>query len=136
MTTTESLREIAAAIDRRYAICEPLFAAGQMDFAVRELYTEDACYLTGDLRLLIGRAEIAAYFESIKTHIAAVHVIPVRTFGDPETTGIVYQFCNTERRIAGSDEIARAHYVAAFRCVAGKWLMEMEVPSLGWIHPE
>ncbi|HVY81343.1 MAG TPA: nuclear transport factor 2 family protein [Steroidobacteraceae bacterium] len=128
MTT---IRDVERALERKYALCEELFKAGDMARAVRELYTENVCYLTGDLRLLRGRAELTAFFEAIHAQIGAVHVEPVLTYGDPDT--VVYQFCNTTRRMAGSDQIVRAHYVAAFRRVGDDWLMEMEVPALGAI---
>jgi hypothetical protein len=128
MTT---IRDVERVLERKYAVCEALFKAGQMERAVRELYAEHVCYLTGDLRLLRGRAELVAFFEAIHAQIGEVHVEPVMTYGDPDT--VVYQFCNTTRRMVGSDQIARAHYVAAFRRVADDWLMEMEVPALGSI---
>ena len=128
MTT---IRDVERALERKYAVCEELFKAGAMEQAVRELYTEDACYLTGNLQLLRGRAQIVAFFNAIHAQIGEVHVEPVLTYGDPE--GVVYQFCNTTRRMTGSDQIARAHYVAAFRRVGDDWLMEMEVPALGSI---
>lgn len=128
-----SIQAVEAALQRKYDRCEPLFKAGEMAQAVREFYTEDACYLTGDLRLLRGREELVAFFMAIKAQIAEVHVQPVLTYGDPNGSGIVYQFCNTTRRMAGSAETARAHYIAAFRRVGDDWLCEMEVPALGWI---
>lgn len=130
MTT---IHEVERVLERKYAACEELFKAGAMEQAVRALYTENVCYLTGDLKLLRGRAQLVAYFESIHAQIAEVHVEPVLTYGDPDT--VVYQFCNTTRRMAGGDQIARAHYVAAFRRVGDDWLMEMEVPALGAIAP-
>lgn len=129
MTT---IHEVERVLERKYAVCEELFKTGAMEQAVRELYAEDVRYLTGDLRLLSGRAQLVAFFEAIHAQIGAVHVEPVLTYGDPET--VVYQFCNTSRRMAGSDQIARAHYVAAFRRVGDDWLMEMEVPALGEIQ--
>lgn len=128
MTT---IHDVERAIERKYAVCEQLFKAGAMEDAVQQLYTEDVSYLTGDLRLLRGRAELVAFFNAIHAQIGEVHVEPVLTYGDPN--GVVYQFCNTTRRMTGSDQIARAHYVAAFRKVGDEWLMEMEVPALGWI---
>jgi hypothetical protein len=128
MTT---IHEVERALQRKYAVCEELFKAGAMEQAVRELYMEDACYLTGDLRLLRGRAQIVAFFQAIHAQIAEVHVEPVLTYGHPDT--VVYQFCNTTRRLAGTDQVARAHYVAAFRRVGDDWLMEMEAPALGAI---
>lgn len=128
MTT---IHEIERVLERKYALCEELFQAGDMQRAVRELYAENICYLTGDLRLLRGRAELVAFFEAIHGQIGAVHVEPVLTYGDPEA--VVYQFCNTTRRMVGSEQIVRAHYVAAFRRSGGDWLMEMEVPALGAI---
>lgn len=128
MTT---IREVERVLERKYAVCEELFKAGAMEQAVRELYAEDVSYLTGDLKLLRGRAQLVAFFEAIHAQVGEVHVEPVLTYGDPET--VVYQFCNTTRRMAGSDQIVRAHYVAAFRRVGADWLMEMEVPALGAI---
>lgn len=128
MTT---IREVEQVLERKYSVSEAMFKAGAMEQAVRELYTEDVCYLTGDLQLLRGRAQLIAYFEAIHAQIGEVHVEPVLTYGDPAT--VVYQFCNTTRRMAGSDQIAHAHYVAAFRRVGDDWLMEMEVPALGMI---
>jgi hypothetical protein len=128
MTT---IRDVERVLERKYALCEELFKKGEMARAVRELYTENVCYLTGDLRLLRGRTELVAFFEAIHGQIGAVHVEPVLTYGDPDT--VVYQFCNTTRRMTGSDQIVRAHYVAAFRRVGDDWLMEMEVPALGAI---
>lgn len=128
MTT---IQDVERALERKYAVCEELFKAGAMEQAVRELYTENACYLTGDLKLLRGRAQIVAFFEAIHAQIGEVHVEPVLTYGDPET--VIYQFCNTTRRMSGSDQIVRAHYIAAFRRVGDDWLMEMETPSLGAI---
>jgi SnoaL-like protein len=128
MTTIDDVERVLA---RKYALCEEFFKAGDMARAVRELYAENICYLTGDLRLLRGRDELVAFFEAIHAQIGEVHVEPVLTYGDPQT--VVYQFCNTTRRMTGSDQIARAHYVAAFRRVGEDWLMEMEVPALGSI---
>lgn len=126
MTT---IRDVELVLERKYAVCEELFKAGAMEQAVRALYAQNACYLTGDLKLLRGRSQIVAFFEAIHAQIGEVHVEPVLTYGDPQT--VVYQFCNTTRRMNGSDQIARAHYVAAFRRVGDDWLMEMEVPALG-----
>jgi hypothetical protein len=128
MTT---IREVERVLERKYAVCEELFKAGAMEQAVQQLYTEDVCYLTGELKLLRGRTQLVAFFEAIHAQIGEVHVEPLLTYGDPER--VVYQFCNTTRRMAGSDQIARAHYVAAFRRVGDDWLMEMEVPALGAI---
>lgn len=129
MTT---IREVEQVLERKYSASEALFKAGAMEQAVRELYTEDVCYLTGNLQLLRGRAQLIAFFEAIHSQVGEVHVEPVLTYGDPEK--VVYQFCNTTRRTAGSDQITRAHYVAAFRRVGDDWLMEMEVPALGAIE--
>jgi ketosteroid isomerase-like protein len=131
IATVTTIGEVERVLSRKYAICEELFKAGAMEQAVRELYTEDVCYLTGDLKLIRGRAQLVAFFEAIHAQIGEVHVEPLLTYGDPET--VVYQFCNTTRRMAGSDEVARAHYVAAFRRAGDDWLMEMEVPALGAI---
>jgi hypothetical protein len=128
MTT---IGEVERLLERKYALCEELFRTGDMERAVRELYAENICYLTGDLRLLRGRAEVVRFFEAIHAQIGEVHVVPVLTYGDPES--VVYQFCNTTRRMAASDQVARAHYVAAFRRTGGDWLMELEVPALGSI---
>jgi hypothetical protein len=104
-----------------------------MDRAVRELYTENVRYLTGDLTILRGREALTRFFSAIQAQIAEVHVEPVLTYGDPVGTGVVYQFCNTVRTLANSDQVARAHYIAAFRRVGEDWLCEMEVPALGAI---
>jgi len=129
MTT---IREVEQVLEQKYAASEQMFKAGAMEEAVRELYTEDVRYLTGDLKLLHGHAQLTAFFKAIHSQIGEVHVEPVLTYGDPDT--VVYQFCNTTRRMTGSDQIARAHYVAAFRRIGNDWLMEMEVPALGAIE--
>src|SRR5690606_32326218 len=128
MTTIQDVERV---LERKYAECEAHFKAGDMERAVRELYAENICYLTGDLRLLRGRAELVAFFQAIHAQIGEVHVEPVLTYGDPDT--VVYQFCNTTRHMAGSDQIVRGHYIAAFRRIGDDWLMEMEVPALGAI---
>lgn len=128
-----AIKDIEALLNQKYARSEQLFKEGNMRAAVDELYTEDIYYLTGDLRILRGKAELIEMLTAIQESIAEVHVEPVLTFGKPDNTGLVYQFCNTSRRLADG-EIARAHYIAAFRKVGDDWLCEMEVPALGAIR--
>lgn len=125
------LADIKALLDEKYARGEVMFREGDMHSAVKELYTEDARYLTAELKVLNGQGEILAFFNQIKTHIGEVKVHPVSLWGDPAR--IVYQFCNTVRRAPGGGQISHAHYLAAFRQVGNDWLCEMEVVAPGHI---
>jgi ketosteroid isomerase-like protein len=126
-----ALADIEALLDEKYARGEIMFREGDMQSAVQELYTEDARYLTPDLRVLNGREEILAFFNQIKTHIGEVKVHPVSLWGDP--TRVVYQLCNTMRRPPGGGQVSHAHYLAAFRQAGEDWLCEMEVVAPGHI---
>lgn len=123
--------EINALLDAKYARGEVMFREGDMQGAVKELYTENARYLTAELKVLNGRDEILAFFNQIKSQIGVVKVHPVSLWGDPEK--IIYQFCNTVRRAPGGGQISHAHYLAAFRQVGNDWLCEMEVVAQGHI---
>lgn len=129
--TEFTLDEISRLLDRKYRRGEAMFRSGDMAGAVHDLYTDDAYYLTPDLRVLKGREAIAAFFEAIKSEIGEVTVSSVCVWGDPR--GTVYQFCNTVRRAPSNGAITHAHYIAAFRQVGDDWLCEMEVVAAGHI---
>jgi ketosteroid isomerase-like protein len=126
-----TLDEISRLLDRKYRRGEAMFRGGDMRGAVHDLYTDDAYYLTPQLRVLQGREAILAFFEAIKSEIGEVRVSPVCLWGDPG--GTVYQFCNTVRRAPGNGAVTHAHYIAAFRQVGEDWLCEMEVVAAGHI---
>lgn len=125
------LADIKALLDEKYARGEIMFREGDMQSAVMELYTEDARYLTPELKTLNGRREILAFFDRIKTHIGEVKVHPLSLWGDPTRT--VFQLCNTVRRAPRGGEVTHAHYLAAFRQVGEDWLCEMEIVAAGHI---
>lgn len=125
------LQDIKQLLDDKYARGEVMFRNGDMQSAVRELYTQDAYYLTPRLQILQGRREIGDFFERIRTQIGEVKVYPLCLWGEP--SGVVYQFCNTVRRAPGGGEVSHAHYIAAFRQVGDDWLCEMEVVAPGHI---
>jgi ketosteroid isomerase-like protein len=126
-----TIQDVENLIREKYVRGEAWFRSGQMRTAVEDLYTDDLYYLAPDLSVIQGRAALIAYFESVRTIIAQVHIQPVLTWGDPAR--VVYQFCNTERHSPQDGAISRAHYIAAFRQVQGDWLIEMEVPALGHV---
>ncbi|MGH8139911.1 MAG: hypothetical protein ACREVV_17170 [Steroidobacteraceae bacterium] len=125
------LQDIKRLLDEKYARGEVMFRNGDMQSAVRELYTQDAYYLTPRLQILQGRGEIGEFFERIKTQIGEVKVYPLCLWGEP--SGVVYQLCNTIRRAPGGGAVSHAHYIAAFRQVGEDWLCEMEVVAPGHI---